>query len=326
MHNISLLALLCCLTFSFYSSAQYTFSTTTGTYTALSNPISLNQGTVWTQNTTYPLNFNFEVYGKNFTTLEVNAGGGIQFSTSTHERLDVARSTNGGLYLNDKGTSSSQSAIGYEISGTPGNQILKVEWINAGFPQGMPWYDSTDFIDFQIWLFENDNHIEVHIGPNKFDAYSFAAGGNPNDPTLSILLKYDDCSNILGVTGAANNPSYNFFDYCSFNATSIHGSPNPGIIYNFQPAQMTSTQALQNSDVMIYPNPTQDKVYIENTSRELLTQFELFDATGKQLMTKELTKENSLIEVSLKDYPNGVYFLKVIGNDIMLNKQIIKRP
>ncbi len=321
-----ILALLCLL-ISYTTIAQYTVTTTMNTYQDLSNPISLNQGAMWTDATTYQIffNFDFDIYGQNFTALNVYAGGGLHFPGLGNKQLFVVHSPFGGYFLTDKGTSSSQSPIGYEISGTAGNQILKIEWKNAGFPQTVPNPNPADFIDYQIWLFESDNHIEIRFGPNQFNRESF--GQSPGTQTLSVKFLYDTCNDMLGLQGSANLPSYSFYNSCVPNYTFIDGSPNAGITYVFNPSVGTAVTKVIEKEIKIYPNPTSSEILIEDLPESFeLKHLEVCDITGRILLMNDNFEQNfELISVSLNDLLDGIYFLKLIGKEgTIISKKIIK--
>lgn len=263
--------------------AQYTVNTTFNTYQDLSNPTSLNQGAVWTNNSIYQIyfNFNFEINGQNY-----------------------------------RGTTTSLSPVGYEITGTPGNQILKVEWKNAGFIVGGPMVNPADFISYQIWLFESDNHIEIRFGANQFNSATFGRTGG-NDPTMSIKLFYDGCSNVLGLQGAANLPSYWFFNSCVPNYTFVDGSPNSGLTYVFNPTTFTGVDKLMENKINVYPNPTTSNLLVEGIPTSFgLKRLEIADVTGRTLLIEEYSKViGEPISMNVEALPKGIYFLKLIGEN-----------
>ena len=65
-----------------------------------------------------------------------------------------------------------------------------------------------------------------------------------------------------------------------------------------------------NASVSIYPNPTADKLYINDVTNSFNTA-KIYDAQGKMVLTTNL-KSGSSIDVS--DLVKGVYFIKLSGN------------
>ena len=60
------------------------------------------------------------------------------------------------------GMTDSLSPVSYQLGGVPGSRILKVEWKNAGFHMDIAADNkSVDFVNLQIWLYEESNDIEL---------------------------------------------------------------------------------------------------------------------------------------------------------------------
>jgi len=60
-----------------------------------------------------------------------------------------------------------QSLISYSITGNTGNRILKIQFLNLSNNK----FSATDFLTYQIWLFEN-GRIEFHIGNSSYSSNS----------------------------------------------------------------------------------------------------------------------------------------------------------
>jgi glucose/arabinose dehydrogenase len=71
-----------------------------------------------------------------------------------------------------------------------------------------------------------------------------------------------------------------------------------------------STTEFANSGFSLYPNPSSDTVFIKSTTDVLAATIELFDISGKLLLSKKgaATSENS---ISVSDFAKGVYILAV---------------
>jgi len=72
------------------------------------------------------------------------------------------------------------------------------------------------------------------------------------------------------------------------------------------------------SNISIYPNPTNNLIKIEIENHNVGFEAELYDFTGKLL---ETTNSTSL---SLADYPTGIYLLKVAYGDRVEQVKVIK--
>jgi PKD repeat protein len=65
----------------------------------------------------------------------------------------------------------------------------------------------------------------------------------------------------------------------------------------------------------VYPNPTRGDLTVE-TGEGGIENVELFDMMGRKMSLPRLSSEpdaNSSIQLDLSDYPRGVYFLRING-------------
>ena len=95
---------------------------------------------------------------------------------------------------------------------------------------------------------------------------------------------------------------------------------------------LTSTQEIENEDlkIVIRPNPTDGVFNVDiagtNTGEQRLL-FQVLDATGRIIQERKMAKYNDVFttQISLLDYPNGVYYLKVVDKGISQLTKIIKQ-
>jgi len=74
-----------------------------------------------------------------------------------------------------------------------------------------------------------------------------------------------------------------------------------------------------NTIISIYPNPTNNKVYVQ---AQLGAKIQLFDLHGKLLSQKEALSNETAFDLSA--YANGVYLMKISTNDQVIAKQVMK--
>lgn len=79
---------------------------------------------------------------------------------------------------------------------------------------------------------------------------------------------------------------------------------------------------ITKNNISVFPNPTQNKVHIvkDNQSPSII---ELYSLSGK-LLLKEMYSGNSN-SIDLSKYNSGIYILKIISNDKIVTRQIIKK-
>ena len=80
---------------------------------------------------------------------------------------------------------------------------------------------------------------------------------------------------------------------------------------------VSSTEIFQKKNIEIHPNPTNDFITISNAEESRI--IELFSLNGKFLKT---VKNNS---VSLKNYPQGIYILRVNFEERVEEIKVIKK-
>jgi hypothetical protein len=137
---------------------NYTVSTTTETWQELNSQTILNaNNSAWNFSYKIPVGFPFTFLGRNFDSLTIETNGYLVFDEDRNYALTTF------LGFSDcEDSSGTHAVLGYELSGTTGNRILKIQFKNTGVSRR-----ATKFFSWQIWLKES-GVIEVHIGPNDF--------------------------------------------------------------------------------------------------------------------------------------------------------------
>ncbi len=215
---------------SSYGQQSYYHAYSTGTYTNLSGSTSLNNGQIWEDPEYHiAIGFNFDFFGTVFDSIYVSDyvwfDENIKYSILAYYADFI-----------DRSTTSSVSPISYLLTGSPGTQILKIEWNNAGFREEFI-SDSTftDYINVQLWLYESTNNIEVRIGPNSvLKLYSYDNGSGGYIAMLNLLTPEE-----LYLTGQPDATVMTVsFNYLS--ATPVDGAVylltqciNPIAAYNY---------------------------------------------------------------------------------------------
>ncbi|MGM0566193.1 MAG: T9SS type A sorting domain-containing protein [Bacteroidota bacterium] len=300
-------------------------------YTEINNPISVNNGEIWNEGSSYSIyfDFNFTVFDQDYSSLNVDAGGGIVFPGYGSKSFRIYHTPFGGYLLKDKGVDSSLSAIDYEVVGEEGQYIIKIQWENAGFVQWYSSSDTSDFVDFQIWIFQEDAHFELHFGDNQADpgTYGYPEATSDPNPGPSIKFTYDDCSNVLSYYYAADNPSYDYFDMCVPNYSFIDGTPSEGITYMITPNE--NYVGISKNDLrgtIVFPNPANDVIHIENYDELLdIESVCIVDVFGKVILEFQKNEiSNSTLSLNIETIPEGVYFVRIYSKNNSITKRIIK--
>ncbi len=241
----------------------YFFSQSSGVYSNLTGAISLNNGNTWDDpEYEIPLGFNFNFYGNTLDSLIITGYGyGAELGLTSNQITPVIVPL--GVDLIDRGSENglSLSPISYKTTGVVGNRITKIEWKNAGFYNGDKDDDDVyeDYVNLQLWIYENGNKIEFHYGPtviNDFNA-SYDGENGPWGVGISSLFDFDGYdykgkSQIL--SGNPLSPTLEFLDDGDGLAYMSGIIPN-GTIYRFTPISLSDTLLFscgQSSPIPLY--------------------------------------------------------------------------
>jgi hypothetical protein len=299
----------------------YTFALGSGTYQALSNPTSVNNGQVWTSSFsspyTLPLGFNFPLTSGRVTNSVEIYGGSLRFMNSSPYFLLIYHWPFGGNMLTDRGfgTSTSLSPISYEITGSVGNRIVKIEFQNAGMDHDYQSFctnpTGADYVNFQYWLHEATGKVEVHFGPSSVanpNSYN-CNPGNTAGPFMKFLV--DNC--FLNPSFNATNPLVTNWD----NTGIVYGNPMngstaaSGTIYIFNPDPtyaVSLSTILDQEQTSVFPNPVTDVLTIGGNIDAGNAAYEIVNALGQTVLKGSMEKQ-----VNVSSLAPGMYSIRLQG-------------
>jgi hypothetical protein len=287
---------------------DYSFLMGSGSYSNLSNPISINDGNLWDDpEYTFPIGFTFELYDQLIDSIYLGPANGGMISGVRDTNLIpkyliipflsdfIDRGVLDGI---------SVSPLGYELTGSPGSRILKIEWKNAGFYNEMAFLSTqNDFINFQVWLYEGTNTVEYRYGPRNIQNDSLNYDGNTGARIgLSDYFAFDPYL----LKGPQGNP------VLTDSLTYISGTPTNGKIYTFY--KLTTGIAnsfLKESNFSIYPNPAN-----VNGNSTLIARKEPFSSVALLNSFGQVCRfyngiNEKVFTLNLTDLSPGLYFAKI---------------
>lgn len=220
----------------------YTFSYSTGnTYNALStSPVELfvddPDYDSWDDglSESIPIGFSFVYNYQAYTTFKVCANGFItldenfvwndelywNYLESSYRKLVIAP-------LWDDFTINEGGSIRYQVTGSAGNKILKIEFNDLTF-----WLDEEQrfHIKFQVWLYEGTNVIEFRYGDDESvnSWWSFSDGG------INIGLNDERDKSFMSITPGPT-PTYSFTEDVEIGFNGMEDYVNNGLLYRFTP-------------------------------------------------------------------------------------------
>lgn len=312
------------LTFKFFAQTEFEVITRSETYEDLDNPISLTNGQVWDDpDLVIPLGFDFVLSTNVFNTLyidsEFSLGAEVTLSSNDFDNSPIFVPTT--LDYIDRGfsTNVSESEISYKSENGPDGKILKIQWKNVGF-----FDDETgeDFMNVQMWLYENLNKIEYHYGPlqiNNVEEVYDSLGGT----TVAVASSYDLLNdgfldNAYFLTELPEDPTVltilagQFLD----EPYVLSGTIPENTVYEFQ----NTTLDISNfTDLYfdLYPNPATDIINVKTELSKF--EIEIFNLLGQIVIKSSNDKE-----INISNLTEGAYLVRISSNNKTFTKKIIK--
>ena len=86
----------------------------------------------------------------------------------------------------------------------------------------------------------------------------------------------------------------------------------------------TSMNEVSKQELLIYPNPTSNLVFVSIPPSSKIHQIELMNLTGQVISRFDVKEGESVVSFSTLDYPSGCYLFKASGESLLLSKLIIQ--
>ncbi len=313
----------------------YSFSIYSGTYLDLTGATSLNNGITWDDpGFSVPVGFTFNYFDTGIDSIFVNSfflGGTLTVDTSNTGvqpvlfAFDADIIDRGSDTANYEGQAGSLSPVSYKTEGTAGSRILKIEWKNAGFFSDISDNNiSIDYVNFQLWLFEGTDNIEIHFGPNSVTQPALDYDGF-SGPMICLMPEFDFVtespqSNFMLLRGNPVSPIAADTSDVAF----LTGTIPDGTIYKFSRIYNgIPFSETKDSHFNIYPVPAKNFITIQNTSntagRYFLT---VKNIQGREVLSKNIVFSNTY-KLDLTGIDNGIYVLTLQNNNEMIVKKIV---
>jgi len=333
MKKITLL--LTAILISAITHAQYSFSQFNAPYTALS-PVNDQFGDIpdWDDDgINIAIGFPVLSFGKMYDSIFIESNGSlllnnmfynIDFNTATDTFVTlmpfgefISQNGTGDLVARDIAT----SPIIYELHGTAGNRIAKIEWQNAGFYND-PSGDYSDSVNFQCWIYEVDGSIEFRYGTSQVSAGSLDGATGPTVGIAHYYLNPDfDFATGTYLSGSpATATTSNTYG-------QLNGIPPSTKVYRWSNLSIGVNEQKNNQpEFTVYPNPANSDVTIYFNSKEN-TQLKIVDITGKVIYAENIAA-NGMVnhKINTSEFADGVYFVSMqTTTGITTKKLVIKK-
>jgi hypothetical protein len=180
----------CLLCFLFGNTAlraqdfNYTLQVNTTTWTELTSQTLCNAvNQPWQSGYRIATGFSFPFNGGSYDSLTINTSGALVFDSYGNQAFSAFSG-----FAGKQDSLGNYSVLGYTLTGSAGNRILKIQYKNVG-QSASPF----EYLSYQLWLYES-GRIDVVCGPNTYQP----ALNEPSDTAQYILLGAHDM-NMAGV-------------------------------------------------------------------------------------------------------------------------------
>lgn len=324
---------------------RFTFSHTKGNqYNPLSGSaveFTLPQNWDDDVSNTIPFPFPFKYQNVTVNNIAVETNGDLILNGAMNQ--DVEAGNIFGVSMDYE--SKNRGKIFHETVGTTPNRIFKVAFQNIGRVSDLV---GNDTMNYQIWLYENDNSIEYRMGFHNVPDSSFAQNINEflNDNKdvahIGLLSNKGDSLAIdpnnaylqYVMYGTGDKDSFIYYpDLVSstggsiFVETSYKKYPDNGDIFRFLPK--SGTNGIVNQEKLslssISPNPSSNGFFEINVTDMKFknAHFSVYNVEGK--LVKKGSIDNVRFQLDLSGFAKGIYSLHIQdSNSKAYGKLIIK--
>lgn len=216
--------------------------------------------------------------------------------------------------------------MGSEFTLDAGGGFLSFLWSDSSTLQQNTLLPTTTGI-YSYWV----STIDTNNCPSNSDTISITVFPTPTIPTItqngSILTSspntayqwYLDGSPIPGAIGQnvtiLGNGAYVVI-VTDANGCSSESAPH--IITSV-------SQLITSQEIKIYPNPTNNQLYInfknENIGKDI--SLSIFNSLGQSVFNTSIITTNSQYIIPIDYLPSGIFYLRILGNDIAFNSIFI---
>jgi len=313
----------------FLVQAQYELTVLNEGYDNLEDTTSLNNGEIWDDPSfTIPIGFDFQLGPNVVDTIFISdeSTGGLPTT------IDDINAAPFGAFapvlqdIVDRGatTGISLSPISFKLEGEAGSQIFKLEWNNVGFVE-----EETlqDFMNFQLWLYEEGNIVEYRYGPNEINDpnSSFEDLDGIQVALLPLLTAEggEPLEDAYVLSGDPLNPDFIVLsttdDFDNAENISLTGAIPDGTVYRFSPEALGIDNAEGESiGFKMFPNPANEILTID--SKGVDYELEIYNISGQRVMKSDSSQNTH----NISNLSNGVYVVKIESETGVDTKRLIK--
>lgn len=127
-----------------------------------------------------------------------------------------------------------------------------------------------------------------------------------------------------GQTSSVPNPVISFTANASYVATlvSVHACSQDTAIQYFDITEVGIASTNSDAKPILFPNPAQDKLFIKNLKSSSTFEVEVWDASGRKVLTQEFNASKNYCDIST--LAKGIYLLKLKDKDLTTQLRFVK--
>ncbi|MEO6228754.1 MAG: hypothetical protein ABIP10_01440 [Ferruginibacter sp.] len=220
------------------SVTNYTFASSSGTFTAVSGGTTLPGGTGTTDDgywNAIPIGFNFWYMGTMYTTISASTNGWLTLGADITNATYTNSLSSGGSprpvlapLWDDLDIQSGTNAV-YSVSGSAGSQVLTLQFLNNKWDYSA----SGNTISFQVKLHEGTGKIEYVYRQESGSVRSGSA-------SIGITATATGSGKFLSLNGSGSTPTAS----STTETSNISAKPSTGRIFSFTPPVPTAATLL----------------------------------------------------------------------------------
>lgn len=200
------------------------------------------------------------------------------------------------------------SEISLVIEGTPGTGIFKIQWKNVK----IVGFDDELYTNFQVWLYQEDQSIEIRIGENNISELNVPLGFGiwhtelSNEPDAKV---YD----VKQLKGDPDSPQI----VTTENDIHPDNYPKEGTVYRFQ-LKTSRLKEANDQNISVYPNPASNYIKLSGIFKN--TNYLIYDIQGNEIGSGKYIKK-----ISIENLPKGEYFIRINHGSYSVFQKFIKK-
>lgn len=236
--------------------------------------------------------------------------------TISWEKPESSTPTGYNVYVNNKLVAKNTKELSHEISSTKNKVIIEVV---ALYENERKSVGVTSTAEVETNEEENvtapDN---VTANPNSTSSIKLTWNTVENAQSYNIYRGNDKVANVMETNYTDEGLEYDT-KYCYTVTSVLNGKESE---HSDEVCTKTKGESIeeQTSSFRIYPNPVNDKLYIE--AERNIREINVYNVVGVNVYNVECRMKN--VELDVSDFENGIYFIKINTDKENIVKQFIK--